>query len=99
MASIALGSRNREGLAPSTIAAQIFGVPTTELFTIGYEKRHLQELIEIVRAARITKVVDVRELPLSRVRGFSKSPLGAALHAAGIAYVHLREAGNPYRHG
>ena len=70
----------------------------TELFTIGYEKRHLDELLGLLSAAHVTMVVDVRELPLSRVRGFSKSPLGAALHAAGIRYVHMREAGNPYRH-
>jgi uncharacterized protein (DUF488 family) len=67
------------------------------LFTIGYEGRELAELIAILSAKRVARVIDIRELPLSRRRGFSKTPLGEALRAAGIEYVHMREAGNPYR--
>jgi uncharacterized protein (DUF488 family) len=67
------------------------------LFTIGYEGRALDELIAELCANRIDRVIDVRELPLSRRRGFSKTPLGAALAAEDIEYVHLRQAGNPYR--
>jgi uncharacterized protein (DUF488 family) len=67
------------------------------LFTIGYEGRQLDELIAMLSAKRITRVIDIRELPLSRRRGFSKTPLGEALRAADIDYVHMREAGNPYR--
>jgi uncharacterized protein (DUF488 family) len=67
------------------------------LFTIGYEGRELAELIAILSAKRIDRVIDIRELPLSRRRGFSKTPLGEALRAGGIDYVHMREAGNPYR--
>jgi uncharacterized protein (DUF488 family) len=40
----------------------------------------------------------VRALPLSRRPGFSKSALAASLDAGGIEYVHLRDAGNPFRH-
>jgi uncharacterized protein (DUF488 family) len=67
------------------------------LFTIGYEGRTLEELVAELRAHRIDRVIDVRELPLSRRKGFSKTPLGSALVAAGIEYVHLKQAGNPYR--
>lgn len=67
------------------------------LFTIGYEGRELAELIAILSAKRIQRVIDIRELPLSRRRGFSKTPLGEALRAHDIEYVHMREAGNPYR--
>jgi uncharacterized protein (DUF488 family) len=67
------------------------------LFTIGYEGRALDELIAMLVTQRVDRVIDVRELPLSRRRGFSKTPLGTALAAAGIDYVHLRAAGNPYR--
>ena len=69
----------------------------TVLYTIGYEGRSLDELIAMLGAARIELVIDVRALPLSRRRGFSKTPLGTALAVAGIDYVHLRAAGNPYR--
>jgi uncharacterized protein (DUF488 family) len=72
-------------------------MPRTALFTIGYEGRALDELIAILASQRIDRVIDIRELPLSRRRGFSKTPLGAALGTAGIDYVHMREAGNPYR--
>jgi uncharacterized protein (DUF488 family) len=72
-------------------------MPRTALFTIGYEGRALDELIAILASHRVDRVIDVRELPLSRRRGFSKTPLGSALGAAGIEYVHVREAGNPYR--
>ncbi len=72
-------------------------MPRTELFTIGYEGRALDELIAILASQRIDRVIDIRELPLSRRRGFSKTPLGTALAGAGIEYVHMREAGNPYR--
>lgn len=67
------------------------------LFTIGYEGRALDELLAMLRAERIERVIDIRELPLSRRRGFSKTPLGEALRAVGIEYVHLKAAGNPYR--
>ena len=69
----------------------------TALFTIGYQGRALDELIAELSANRVERVIDVRELPLSRRRGFSKTPLGEALAAADIEYVHLRQAGNPYR--
>lgn len=67
------------------------------MFTVGYERRELGELVALLAAHRIERVIDVRALPLSRRRGFSKTPLGAALAEAGIEYVHLRIAGNPYR--
>ncbi|MBA3542273.1 MAG: DUF488 domain-containing protein [Deltaproteobacteria bacterium] len=67
------------------------------LFTIGYEGLALDQLIAELQAHRIDRVIDIRELPLSRRRGFSKTPLREALAAEGIEYVHLREAGNPYR--
>ena len=72
-------------------------MPRKPLFTIGYEGRALDELIAILAANKIDRVIDIRELPLSRRRGFSKTPLGTALGGAGIEYMHMREAGNPYR--
>ena len=56
----------------------------TALFTIGYEGRALDELIAELQAHRIDRVIDVRELPLSRRRGFSKTPLREALAAHDI---------------
>lgn len=70
---------------------------SAELFTIGYQGRELAEVIAMLSAAGIDRVIDIRELPLSRRRGFSKTPLGEALREAGIEYMHMRAAGNPYR--
>jgi uncharacterized protein (DUF488 family) len=66
-------------------------------FTIGYEGRTVAEFIELLVDAGVDRVVDVRALPLSRKKGFSKTALGQALGRSGIEYVHVRAAGNPYR--
>jgi uncharacterized protein (DUF488 family) len=46
---------------------------TTKLVTVGYEWRSLGELVDALRAAGVERLIDVRELPLSRRRGFSKT--------------------------
>lgn len=67
----------------------------TKVWTIGYEGRTLDDLVRDLRASGVEQVIDVRELPLSRKRGFSKSSLGAGLQAAGIQYVGERRVGAP----
>lgn len=69
----------------------------TVSFTLGYEGRSLDAFVQLLVEQRVDRVVDVRELPLSRRKGFSKTPLREALGAAGIEYLHLKEAGNPHR--
>jgi uncharacterized protein (DUF488 family) len=66
-----------------------------KLFTVGYEGRSLDELVQELLDAGVQRLVDVRELPLSRRRGFSKTTLSDALRDAGIDYVHVRALGNP----
>lgn len=70
-------------------------MPLPRLFTIGYEAATPDDLVASLRAEGIEHVVDVRELPLSRRRGFSKSRLAATLAAGGISYEHVRALGNP----
>lgn len=66
------------------------------LFTIGYENHGTPDsLIGVLRGAGVRRLVDVREFPLSRKRGFSKTPLAAALEEADIEYEHVRALGNP----
>jgi uncharacterized protein (DUF488 family) len=67
----------------------------TNLFTIGYEGADFSAFLRQLQAAGIDVVVDVRELPLSRRKGFSKTPLSDALQLHGIRYVHKRELGAP----
>jgi uncharacterized protein (DUF488 family) len=68
---------------------------TPKIFTVGYERRSLDELIGRLVDAGVERLVDVRELPLSRRPGFSKTALGEALRDAGIEYLHMKALGNP----
>jgi uncharacterized protein (DUF488 family) len=68
---------------------------TPKLFTIGYQGLTPAELVLRLHSAGVQRVVDVRELPLSRRPGFSKSPLSTILKDGGIAYEHVRALGNP----
>lgn len=68
---------------------------STSLFTIGYEGRSIAEVLDALASADVQRLVDVRELPLSRRRGFSKTALGEALDEIGVEYVHVRPLGNP----
>ena len=65
------------------------------LHTIGYEKRSLDEYLELLQDAGITVVVDVRQTAWSHKPGFSKGLFSAALERVGIRYVHAAFAGNP----
>jgi uncharacterized protein (DUF488 family) len=83
-----MGGKRGEGPKADSMSAP-------KLFTIGYQTLTPDELVKRLKTAGIERVVDVRELPLSRRRGFSKSPLAATLEKAGIEYQHARELGNP----
>jgi uncharacterized protein (DUF488 family) len=61
----------------------------------GYEGRSVEDLVREARLRGVTVVVDVRLNAISRRKGFSKRALGERLAEEGIAYVHLRELGNP----
>lgn len=65
------------------------------VFTIGYEGSDIPRFISVLLAAGVDKLVDVRALPLSRKKGFSKKALQMHLESAGIDYCHYRELGNP----
>src|SRR5690625_1157299 len=66
-----------------------------QLVPIGYERTDLEALLKQLRHAGVQTVIDVRELPLSRKRGFSKKALGSALEREGIHYEHMRCLGAP----
>jgi uncharacterized protein (DUF488 family) len=66
-----------------------------EIWTIGYEKAAQSDVIAALERAGVRTVLDVRDRPLSRRAGFSKTSLAASLNAAGIGYVHLKALGTP----
>lgn len=65
------------------------------LSTIGYEGASLEDFVATLLAAKIRCLVDVRELPISRRKGFAKTALSEALREVGIEYVHLKGLGDP----
>jgi uncharacterized protein (DUF488 family) len=65
------------------------------LFTIGYEKARLAEIVAALKSAGVATLIDVRDRPISRRPGFSKRQLGAGLEEAGICYVGLKALGTP----
>jgi uncharacterized protein (DUF488 family) len=71
------------------------GTKHTILATIGYEAAELDDFVATLLAAGIKRLIDIRELPISRRRGFAKRALSEALADVGIAYVHLRGLGDP----
>lgn len=66
-----------------------------ELLTIGYEGLAINEFIARLKRNNISRLIDVREIPLSRKPGFSKSALREKLENEDIEYVHVKALGSP----
>jgi len=65
------------------------------LFTIGYEGINIETFVSVLKSHSIQCLIDVREIPLSRKPGFSKSSLSDRLNRDKITYVHFKELGSP----
>lgn len=65
------------------------------LYTIGYEGRNIEEFVVRLKEFGVTRLIDVREIPLSRKKGFSKTGLGQRLKDEDIEYVHYKALGSP----
>jgi len=66
-----------------------------ELFTTGYEGWDVDSFVANLKSHAINCLLDVRELPISRKPGFSKSGLAKRLEQEKITYVHFKELGSP----
>ncbi|MGY2183192.1 DUF488 domain-containing protein [Pseudomonas agarici] len=65
------------------------------IYTAGYEGLVIDAFIAQLKQAQIDKVLDVREYPLSRKKGFSKKAFAENLAVAGISYEHSPPLGCP----
>jgi len=64
------------------------------VFTIGHSTRSLEELVELLRAHGVKRVIDIRTIPRSRHNPqYNHETLGPALRAKRIGYVHLKDLG------
>jgi uncharacterized protein (DUF488 family) len=68
--------------------------PSGRIFTVGHSTRSRDELLAILHAHGVRRLVDVRRYPGSRrYPHFSRDALGVALEDSGITYLHASELG------
>jgi uncharacterized protein (DUF488 family) len=65
------------------------------LFTIGYEKAALRDVLQTLKHAKVELLIDTRAVAASRRAGFSKKMLAVSLKEEGIDYLHLQKLGTP----
>jgi uncharacterized protein (DUF488 family) len=64
------------------------------ILTIGHSTRTLEAFVELLRAHRVERVIDVRTIPRSRHNPqFNRDALAAGLRGVRIGYRHLRALG------
>ena len=64
------------------------------IFTVGHSTRTLDELVKILRAHGVERLVDVRTIPRSRHNPqFNRETLSKALHNRGFSYRHMKSLG------
>jgi len=67
----------------------------TSFCTVGYEQNDPASFLKLLDQRGVELVIDVRQMPLSRKKGFSKNQLRALLAGAGIDYLHMQTLGAP----
>lgn len=69
-------------------------MPDVRVYTVGHSTRPLGELITLLQAHGVVRLVDVRTIPRSRRHPqFNRDVLPEPLGAAGIDYAHLAGLG------
>src|SRR5260370_29920715 len=88
LCSLPRGSRKRE------IAVRKVKIAEPCVLTIGHSNRSWHDFLDLLRAHRVKRVIDVRIIPRSRHNPqFNREILSAKLRSARIGYVHLRKLG------
>jgi uncharacterized protein (DUF488 family) len=70
-------------------------VTKTSIYTIGYEKRSIECILNTLLHQGIQCLIDVRRNPVARRYGFHKSSLSNICEKVGIDYIHVPEVGIP----
>jgi uncharacterized protein (DUF488 family) len=64
------------------------------IFTVGHSTRSFEELVAILRAHGVERLVDVRRVPRSRHNPqFNRETLNKALHSRRLGYRHMKALG------
>jgi len=65
-----------------------------QVFTVGHSTRTIEEFFTLLRSYKVTLIVDVRTVPLSRHNPqFNKDALSEAVKAQGLRYIHMPDLG------
>jgi len=64
------------------------------LSSLGYQGSNPNEFFSVLKENNIEILVDVRENPISRKKGFSKNALKKTSEENGIKYIHLSRLGS-----
>jgi uncharacterized protein (DUF488 family) len=68
--------------------------PLPVIFTVGHSTRSLDELVAILRAHGVERLVDVRTIPRSRHNPqFNRETLSKSLHNRRLGYRHMKGLG------
>ncbi|MCC5858634.1 MAG: DUF488 domain-containing protein [Ectothiorhodospiraceae bacterium] len=67
----------------------------TGIFTIGYEGASAEDFVETLKLMDIHVLLDIREFPISRRKGFAKNALRQSMESYGIVYHHEARLGSP----
>ena len=69
---------------------------TADFYTIGYSGRDIEQFINVIEAASVSTVIDIRNAPVSQYKpDFSKDNLRAHLRKRNINYKHHPDLGVP----
>lgn len=71
-------------------------ISDVEVFTIGYEKKNLDQFVELLKMANVKTLIDARKNPQSQYKpDFNKNNLNKILSLNEITYRHIPELGVP----
>jgi uncharacterized protein (DUF488 family) len=88
LCSLPWGSRKRE------IVVRKVKIAEPCVLTIGHSTRSWKDFLDLLRAHRVKRVIDIRSIPRSRHNPqFNRETLSSKLRAARIGYVHLQKLG------
>ncbi len=74
------------------VMRKVTEMPT--VLTIGHSTRTWEDFLDLLRAYRVKRVIDIRSIPRSRHNPqFNRETLSKKLRAARIGYVYLRKLG------
>jgi uncharacterized protein (DUF488 family) len=67
---------------------------STRLYTVGHSRHSTEQLLSMLRAYQVTRLVDVRRIPFSRLNPqFNCDRLADDLAQHQISYQHLEDLG------